>query len=129
MAAINETYRVGGMGPWARFVEASFEADVVLEPRGGAFTDGVWKGHEGAVQFVANAMGVLDDMWIRADEIIDVSDERLIVLTSFGGRAPHTRMDVDNSIANVLGMRAGKVASWWVFQNREQALEAVGPGP
>lgn len=126
VAAINETYRIGDMGPWTRHVEAAFEAEVVLEARGGAFTEGDWRGRAGAVQFVANAMEVLESMWLRADEVIDLGDELLVVLTTFGGHARHTGIDVENSIASVFGMRAGKVESWRVYQSKEEALESIG---
>lgn len=124
--AINETFKAGDIGPWARHVEASFEADVVLETMGTAFTEGTWRGHEGAMQFVANPMDVLNDMWIRVDDIIDVDDDVMIVLTTFGGHARHTGMDLENSIASIFEMRAGKVRAWRTFQSREQALEAIG---
>lgn len=126
VAAINETFQARDIAPWAQHVEQVFEAEVVLQARGGAFTDGEWRGRSGAKQFVANPMDVLEDMWIRADEVIDVDDELVVVLTTFGGHARHTGIDFENSLANVLEMHSGRVRSWRVFQSREQALAAIG---
>jgi hypothetical protein len=125
--AINETYRTGDLRPWRRHVERMFDAEVVLEGGGaGTFTEGEWRGHEGAVAFVANQMDVLDGMWLRADEVIDVSDDLLIVAITFGGHARHTGLDVELSPVHVFKLRDGKVLRWQVFQNRHQALEAAG---
>ncbi len=73
VVAINETYRTGDMGPWRRDVEEVFDPDVVLEAEGHAFTEGEWRGREGAAGFVANQMEVLEGMWLRADESASTS--------------------------------------------------------
>jgi ketosteroid isomerase-like protein len=129
VAAINETFQAADIGPWALHVEEAFEAEVVLELSTSAFTEGAWRGHAGAIQFVANPMDVLDNMWIRADEVIDVDDQLLVVLTTFGGHARHSGLELENSFANVFEMHAGKVRVWRVFETRELALEAIGHRP
>ena len=68
VAAINETYRTGDMRPWRRLVEAECDPEIVLDAPTDAFTEGEWRGHDGAVGFVANQMEVLDDMWLRVDD-------------------------------------------------------------
>ncbi len=127
-AAINETYSTGDMLPWRRYVEKTFDPEVVLEAGGqAAFTEGEWRGHEGAVGFVANQMEVLEDMWLRADEYIDVDDDCLVVMLTFGGRARHTGLDVRLSPGHVFRLRDGRILRWQIFADRDQALEAVGP--
>jgi ketosteroid isomerase-like protein len=126
VAAINETFRADDIGPWARHVEEAFEPDSVLEASDSAFTEGEWRGHTGATRFVANPMDVLENMWIRADEIIDVDDQLVVVVTTFGGQARHTGLELENSFANVFEMHGGKVRVWRVFESREEALEAIG---
>jgi ketosteroid isomerase-like protein len=126
VAALSETFRTGDMGPWTRHVETKFDPEIVLETGAGAFTEGEWRGHAGAVKYIASAMEVLDNMWLRADEIIDVDDELLVIAVTFGGHARYTGIDVENSVAHVFGVQAGKVTSWQVFLSRQQALEAVG---
>jgi ketosteroid isomerase-like protein len=126
VAATNATFASGDMGPWKRYVEATFDPGIVLEMGSGAFTEGEWRGHDGLVQYIASAMDVLDDMWIRADKVIDISDELLVVLVTFGGCARHTGIKVENSLAHVYRMRAGRVIAWQVFEGKKHALEAVG---
>jgi hypothetical protein len=83
--ALNETYRTGDVAAWRRQVERYFGADVTLETGGMAFTEGEWHGHDGVVAFVANQMDVLEGMWIRIDELIEVGESVLIAGITFGG--------------------------------------------
>ena len=103
-----------------------FSPEVVLDTEGAAFTEGEWRGHDGVIQFVANQMEVLDGMWIRSDEFIDVNDNCLIVVIAFGGRARHTGIDVELTPSHVLDFLDGRVIRWRVFQGRDEALEAAG---
>ena len=126
LAALAETYATGDMSPWARNVRQEFSPEVVLDTEGAAFTEGEWRGHDGVIQFVANQMEVLDGMWIRSDEFIDVNDNCLIVVIAFGGRARHTGIDVELTPSHVLDFLDGRVIRWRVFQGRDEALEAAG---
>jgi ketosteroid isomerase-like protein len=126
IAAINEAYRTGDISSWRAQVEMACDPEVVLEAGTEAFTEGKWRGHEGAVGFVANQMEVLEEMWLRANEYIDVDDDWLIVAASFGGRARHTAIPVEMEPFHVFLFRDGKVVRWQVFLNREEALAAAG---
>ena len=127
VAAVNETYRTGDMGPWRRLVEAECDPEIVLDAPTDAFTEGEWRGHDGAVGFVANQMEVLDDMWLRVDEYIDVADAGVIaVAITFGGRARHSGLEVELHPVHVFRRRDGRTVRWQIFQDREEALAAVG---
>jgi len=128
LVAINETYRTGDMRAWRAHVEETFDPDIVLETSGEAFTEGEWRGHEGAVGFVANQMEVLDDMWLRVDEYLRVDAELLVVAISFGGRAQHTGIEVELHPLHVFRLQDGKAVRWQVFLDRAKALEATGLG-
>jgi ketosteroid isomerase-like protein len=107
-------------------VEKAFDPEVMLEAGGEAFTEGEWRGHEGAVGFVANQMDALEGMWLRADEYIDVDEDCLVVTLTFGGRARHTGLDVRMSPAHIFRLRNGRVLQWQVFADRSEAFEAAG---
>ena len=98
----------------------------MLEAETDAFTEGEWRGHEGAVGFVANQMDVLDGMWLRGDEYLEVGEDRLLVAITFGGRARHTGIAVEMHPVHVFTMRGGKTVRWQIFRGRAEALEAVG---
>jgi ketosteroid isomerase-like protein len=126
LAAINETYRTGDLDAWQQVVEEVFDPEVVLEATNEAFTEGEWRGHAGAVGFVANQMEVLESMWIRPDEYIDAGDDCLVVAITFGGRARYTGIEVEMHPIHVFRMRTGKIVEWRVFLDRQQALAAAG---
>ena len=126
IAALNDTYRTGDILPWRQQVEKAFDPEVVLEAGTEAFTEGEWRGYEGAVGFVANQMEVLEGMWLRVDEYLDVDEDWLIVAITFGGRARHTGIPVEMHPFHVFRLRGGGVLRWQVFLKREEALEAAG---
>jgi ketosteroid isomerase-like protein len=128
LAAINETYRTGDLELWRRHVEEVFDPEVVLESETGAFTEGRWQGHDGAIAFVANQMEVLEEMWLRIDEYLEASEECLIVPVTFGGRARHTGIDLELHPVHIFTIRAGKAVRWQIFPDREQAVAAADSG-
>jgi ketosteroid isomerase-like protein len=125
IAAINEAYAKDDIAPWRQQVETIFDPEVVLEA-GDAFTEGEWRGKEGAVGFVANQMEVLKEMRMRLDEFIDVDEDCFIVGITFGGHARHTAIPFEMHPFHVLTLRDGKILRWRVYLTREDALEAVG---
>ena len=126
VAAINHAYRTGDITPWRKQVEEAFDPEVVLEAGTEAFTEGEWRGHEGAVGFVVNQMEVLERMWLRVDEYIDVDEDWLIAAATFGGQARHTGLPVEMHPFHVFRLRDGRVLRWQVFLKRQDALEAAG---
>src|SRR2546423_3151172 len=128
VAAINETYQTGDLVAWRRFVEETYDPEIVLESGTEAFTEGPWHGHDGLVEFVANQMEVLDGMWLRVDEYLYDDGVWLLLAIAFGGRAQHTGIEVELHPFHVFQMRDAKAVRWKVFAEteRQQALEAVG---
>jgi ketosteroid isomerase-like protein len=125
VAAVNETYRTGDLLSWRRYVEEACDPDIVLQG-GDAFTEGDWRGTEGAVAFVANQMEVLEGMWLRVDEYLYADPEWMVLAITFGGRGRHTGIEVELRPFHVFRFRDGKAIRWQIFLDREQALEAVG---
>jgi ketosteroid isomerase-like protein len=107
-------------------VERACDPAVVLEAPGDAFTEGDWHGHDGVVSFVANQMEVLEDMWLRLDELVEHAPDRLIAAIPFGGRARYSALEVEMQPFHVFRLRDGKVLSWQIVLTREQALAAAG---
>ena len=126
IAAINEAYAKDDIAPWRQQVEKLFDPEVVLEGGTDAFTEGEWRGQEGAIGFVANQMEVLKEMWMRLDEFIDVDEDRFIVAITFGGQARHTAIPVELHPFHVLTLRDGKILWWQIFLTREEALKTAG---
>jgi hypothetical protein len=126
IAAINDAYAQDDIAPWREQVESFADAELVLEAGTDAFTEGDWRGHQGAIEFVANQMEVLKGMWIRLDEFIDVDEDRFVLAITFGGQARHTAIRVELHPFHAFTLRDGRVLRWQVFLSRKEALEAVG---
>jgi hypothetical protein len=73
-----------------------------------AFTEGEWRGRDGAVRFVANHMDVLEGVWLRVDEHIGAGEDQLVVAITFGGRARHTGIAVRCMQARRCGRRSSR---------------------
>jgi hypothetical protein len=102
------------------------DPELLLEGSREVFTEGQWRGQDGAIHFVANQMEVLKEMWLRLDELIEVDEDRFIMGIAFGGRARHTGIPVELHPFHVLTLRDGLILRWQVFRTREEALEAAG---
>ncbi len=126
IAAINDAYAKDDISPWRQQVEKHVDPEVVLKAGTDAFTEGEWRGQEGAIGFVANQMEVLKEMWMRLDEFIDVDEDCFILAITFGGRARHTGIPVELHPFHVLRLRNGKILRWQIFLTRAEALEAAG---
>ena len=126
IAAINAAYANDDIAPWRQHVEEVVDPELVLEGMGDVFTEGEWRGQEGAIGFVANQMEVLKEMWLRLDEFIDVDENRFIAGIAFGGQARHTAIPVELHPFHVLTLRDGRLVRWQIFRTREDALEASG---
>ena len=125
IAAINEAYAQDDIAPWRKQVEMAVDPEAVIEA-GSAFTEGEWRGQEGAIGFVANQMEVLKEMWIRLDDFTEVDQDRLILAIAFGGLARHTALPVELHPFHVLTLRDGRILRWQIFPTRDEALEAAG---
>ena len=126
LAVINEAYAKEDISPWRQHVEKFVDPQVVLEAGADAFTEGQWRGQKGVVDFVANQMEALKEMWIRLDDFIGVDQDCFIIGITFGGRARHTGIPVELHPFHVFKLRAGKILQWQVFLTRKEALEAAG---
>lgn len=126
VAAVNEAYAKDDIAPWRHQVERTVDHELVLEGGPATFTEGEWRGQEGAIGFVANQMEVLKEMWMRLDEFIDVDEDCFIMGITFGGQARHTAIPVELHPFHVFSLRNGRILRWRIFTTREEALEAAG---
>jgi len=127
VAALNEAYAEDDVAPWRRHVERHVDPEAVLDAGADAFTEGHWRGQDGAIGFVANQMEVLKEMWLRLDELIELDQDRFVVAITFGGKARHTSIPVELHPFHAFRLRDGRVLEWRIFRKRDEALEALGP--
>jgi hypothetical protein len=121
-ADLNNAYRSGAYG--RRFEELA-HPDVVLRTSGMFPESGEYHGYEGLRRFAENQAEAFEAMSIEPLEMIDAGD-RVVVPTSFGGKARHTGIPATFAVVHVWTMREGKVAALDMYRDRSEALKAVG---
>jgi ketosteroid isomerase-like protein len=96
-----------------------------LQIVGGA--GGVFHGHEGLRRFFREWHEVWGNIEYDYDELIDVSDDKVVSLVTRRGRGRGSGAGVELRVALVWELRAGKVVRVVWFPTRDDALEAAGP--
>lgn len=111
-------------GNWAEVVAGFFHDDVEIDwSRSPAPYRGVYRGREGARQFTE-----LTDVWekarIDADELIDAGDDVVVPhVVHLWGR---DGIEVKVRATYVFTIRDGLCSRWRIYQEHEDALEALG---
>jgi ketosteroid isomerase-like protein len=83
---------------------------------------GVYRGHQGFLALIANAIEGFDEFKIEPQEFIDAGDQ-VVVLVRTVGRGKLSGADAE--VAHVWMVRNGKVVELRLYGNRDQALEAA----
>ena len=121
-AVLNQVYKTGDLEPLRRHIEEAVRPDCVLTASDVTF-QGEWRGRQGMLDFITDQMDVLDDLWVRPEEYIDLED-RLVVPIRWGGRAKETQIAVEFSSVHVYAMRDGKAVRVQMYEDMAQAREA-----
>jgi ketosteroid isomerase-like protein len=124
-AAVNHAYETGDLTGLKQHLEENLTPDFVMRTGGSWPEHGEWHGAAGLLQFTANQMDALSDMWIEAEDFVDAGDV-LVVPLRLGGRARHTGIEVELPAAHVWTVRAGKAARLETYADKAEALKAVG---
>lgn len=125
-AALNATYASGEISDLAPIAEEIVHPEGVLTTTGKLFPEaGEWRGPEGLLRFAGQQMEAFERMWCEPLEYIEKGD-RLIVPVRLGGRARHTGIKIDFSIAHLWTLREGKVFRLDMHLSKADALEAAG---
>ena len=100
-------------------------SDVAFDNSNAAFDNEVFRGQEGMRQY----MSQLREMWkrqqVEPQEFIPVGDDQVVVAFRFVSIGRDDLETVANA-ALVVTVREGKIAHIKSFQNKSEALEAVG---
>lgn len=106
---------------------AVYAEDIVWEVSGRrtAVMDSVYHGHEGVRRFWRDAVSVFGSVDLDVEELIGVGDQVVAVIREREvGRA--SRVPVEASHTAIWTLADGKVVRMQVFDDRPQALKAVG---
>jgi ketosteroid isomerase-like protein len=122
-AVLNEVYKTGDLDALTTHIANTIDPDCVLVASDVTF-QGEWYGREGMVEFIADQMDALDDLWVQPEEYIAL-DDRLIVPITWGGRAKETQIDVEFASVHVYRIRDGKATRIDMHSDKAAALGAV----
>jgi ketosteroid isomerase-like protein len=87
----------------------------------------VYRGHDGALEFLREWLDPWDDYSIDSEEFFDAGD-RVVVFIHQRGRGRKSGIEIDQRPALLFGLSGGQIIEWRTFTDREQALKAVGLG-
>ena len=110
-------------------VLANYDPDVAFDfsrsPFAPLLDNSVFRGHEGLRNFIRERYEGFDRTEDDCQELIEVGDKVLSVVTS-RGRGRESGIDVERTHYALWSIDSGKVTSVTWFGTREEALEAVG---
>jgi uncharacterized protein len=88
---------------------------------------GTYRGHDGVRELWADARNIFGDFRNEPERLISAGD-RLLVMVRICGWGKESGVEVEAKIAHVHTFRNGKVARVESYEDRDQALLAVGLG-
>src|SRR5262245_19278176 len=115
---------------WARgdFPPSFMDPDVV-HSRVGAQTpdiEGEWRGLEAFSSAFAEYLQPFSDLKIEAEEIIELDDERVLVLSRQTAEGKSSGVPINHEFGELFTLRAGKVVRYVSYWDRALALESAG---
>jgi ketosteroid isomerase-like protein len=88
-------------------------------------TDPVYYGHDGFHKFWRQLLEAFDDVRLNPKEILDLGD-RVLVTIQMSGHGTGSGVSINQQLFQVMTFRRGVIVRQVDFEDRAQALEAVG---
>jgi ketosteroid isomerase-like protein len=115
---------------WAHgdFPLSYFDADVEHSRIGAETPDmeGEWRGVDGLSRAFADYLHAFADLRIEAEDIFDLDDDRVLVLSRHTARGKLSGAPIDHELGDLFTLRAGKVARYDSYWDRAEAMRAAG---
>jgi ketosteroid isomerase-like protein len=112
--------------PGAEPVFAFLAPDIEWEVRPDLPDAGIYEGHDGVRKLFSRFTDVMEDIWFRPEEFIQVSEDEFVVPLRWGGRGKGSGLDFEERETWIFTVRDSKIVRVKEFATREQALEAAG---
>jgi ketosteroid isomerase-like protein len=122
---VRRTMEAFAEGDEQAFLEG-FDSDVVIQQTAPIPDARSYEGHEGVVQALADWNEVFGDLVMSAEELTDCENENVLVRIHQTARGAGSGVPVEFDTWFVYRVSGGKVSRLEMFNEREQALEAVG---
>jgi ketosteroid isomerase-like protein len=103
------------------------DADVEWHAPGESMEPGVYRGHDGVRDYIGRLGEVFPDRHAEPLAVIDVDDERVILVVRIAARMPHSGQEITADWAWLITAGANKKAiRVEIFTDKSQALTVVG---
>jgi uncharacterized protein len=86
---------------------------------------GSYHGHDGFLLAIEHWAGEFEDFRVEIERLIEAQDN-VIALVRQWGRGRQSGVPVEIQVANVIGVKDGKLVQWSMYTVLADALEAVG---
>ena len=107
-------------------VLALFDPHVVVVNFAGAPETRPYVGHDGLGEWTRATRDAMGDFRIEADEMLDVDENRVVVVGRVCGKGPTSGLAVGVRLSTVITLRGGKIVRTHSYRTKADALEAVG---
>jgi ketosteroid isomerase-like protein len=87
---------------------------------------GTYHGREGVARFLSHIPETWSNFRVIGEEFIDVSEDKVLVLSRLKGNARIGGAPFEQEVAHVWTLHDGKVVHMRIYRDRAAALEAVG---
>jgi ketosteroid isomerase-like protein len=87
-----------------------------------------YHGIEGVERFLNEWLNVWDDYEVGVEDVMAVPDGRVVTLVRQRGKGRSSGLAMDMQMAQIATLRDGKVTRLDNYEDRDEALEAVGLG-
>jgi ketosteroid isomerase-like protein len=101
-----------------------FDPGVVLDARH-RVDGGIAHGREALAATVAEWIGTWDGWRENVEEMRDV-DNRVMVISTQGGRGKESGIEWENRFAMLFDVERGQITRWTIYDDVDEALEATG---
>ena len=88
--------------------------------------EGRWLGLDEFSTVFREYLQALSDLRIEAERIIDLSGDRVLVLSRQTARGKQSGVPVEHELGELFTLRDGKIVRYESYWNRAEALEAAG---
>jgi ketosteroid isomerase-like protein len=103
------------------------DPDLELKNATTAVTDATYHGHEGALRWRQDMFDVVDGARLVLREVLASSPDYVAIDNSLVGRGSSSGVPVELRWVSVFWFRDGKIYKTAGYNNRREALEAMGP--
>ena len=88
--------------------------------------EGRWTGLDEMSRAVRDYLRPMSDLRIEAERIIDLGEDRVLVLSRHTARGKQSGVPIEHEIGDLLTLRDGRIVRYDTYWNRAEALEAAG---